>query len=353
MCLTEKIAVLTATSGDTGKAALEGFAGMEGIEIVVFYPVDGVSEMQKLQMQTQEGANTHVCGVRGNFDSAQSGVKKIFLDGIPGLFLSSANSINIGRLLPQIVYYIYAYAQMTRKYALEPFEAVNFTVPTGNFGNILAGYYAKRMGLPINKLICASNDNRVLYDFFQSKNYNKNREFIATASPSMDILVSSNLERLLYHLSGSGQTKAYMTQLSAQGSYVFDGKTDGFEAGYATQSECFEGIRRIYENSGYIIDPHTSVAYMAYNKYRERTGDNTPNIILSTASPFKFPESVCASIDSKYSASDVFEAVETLRCLYGGEIPAQIASLKHKELLHSAVCTPDEMKDIIIKTISQ
>jgi len=346
--MAEKVVVLTATSGDTGKAALEGFAGMDGIEIVVFYPIDGVSEMQKRQMLTQDGDNTHVIGVYGNFDSAQTGVKRIFMEGVPGLFLSSANSINIGRLLPQIVYYIYAYAQMADKYGLRAGDPVNFTVPTGNFGNILAGYYAMRMGLPVNRLICASNDNRVLYDFFQTKKYDRNREFFTTASPSMDILVSSNLERLLYHLSGSARTSEYMALLADAGSYLFAGHTDEFASAYAGQDECFEGIREMYGDCGYIMDPHTSVAYKAYIKYRDSTGDNTPNIILSTASPFKFPENVCASIDGKYSGLDAFASLKALRNLYGGYIPKPIAELERKAVRHTAACAPDEMKDTLI-----
>ena len=350
--MNKDLVVLTATSGDTGKAALEGFAGTEDIDIVVFFPLEGVSEIQKLQMQTQEGGNTHVIGVYGNFDDAQTGVKRIFGEGIPGVHISSANSINIGRLLPQIVYYVYAYAQMVNKYGLKLYDPVNFTVPTGNFGNILAGYYAKRMGLPINKLICASNDNKVLYDFLQTHEYDKNRKLITSASPSMDILVSSNLERLLFHMSGSLQTKEYMNQLSELGVYKFVGATDGFAAEYANQDECFEGIRELYELSGYIIDTHTAVAYRAYQKYRNNSGDNTPNIILSTASPFKFPESVCASIDSKHSGLDAFESVKELQRLSGGYLPEQIASLEHKEKRHMAVCKPEDMKNAILEALS-
>ena len=341
------IVVLTATSGDTGKAALEGFAGAGNIEIIVFFPIDGVSEMQKRQMQTQQGANTHVIGIKGNFDDTQAGVKRIFAEGIPGVYLSSANSINIGRLLPQIVYYVYAYAQMVNKYGLKLSDPVNFTVPTGNFGNILAGYYAQLMGLPINKLICASNDNRVLYDFFQTREYNKNRQFIVTASPSMDILVSSNLERLLYHLSDSAQTQNYMEQLSKQGFYKFIGAADNFAAVFATQDECFEGIRELYEQSGYVIDTHTAVAYKAYQKYRTNTGDNTPNVILSTASPFKFPESICTSIDSKYSGLNAFDSVRALEHICGKPIPKQIAELEHKESRHTTVCMPEEMSTVV------
>jgi len=348
----DSIAVLTATSGDTGKAALEGFAGANGIEIIVFFPIDGVSEMQKRQMQTQEGLNTHVIGVYGNFDDTQAGVKRIFAEGVPGVYLSSANSINIGRLLPQIVYYVYAYARMVNQFGLELAQLVNFTVPTGNFGNILAGYYAGRMGLPINKLICASNDNKVLYDFFQTGVYDKNREFITTASPSMDILVSSNLERLLYHISGSIQTKEHMEQLSKLGFYNLTRATDGFEAEYASQEECFEGIRELYQCSGYIIDTHTAVGFKAYQKYKARTGDDTPNIILSTASPFKFPESVCASIDPAYSGLGVFESVRVLRDLYGGYIPGQIVSLEHKANRHTAVCMPADMRSMVLKLVT-
>jgi threonine synthase len=241
---------------------------------------------------------------------------------------------------------------MVNKYGLELNEPVNFTVPTGNFGNILAGYYARQMGLPVNKLICASNDNRVLYDFFQTNEYDKNREFITTASPSMDILVSSNLERLLYHISGSTETKYYMEQLSKDGFYKLTGGTSGFEAAFATQDECFEGIREMYERSGYIIDTHTAVAFKAYQKYKNNTGDNIQNIILSTASPFKFPESVCCAIDSKYSGMSAFESVRALQGLSGGYMPEQIASLEHKENRHTTVCTPNDMKDTVLKLLS-
>ncbi|MDR2649450.1 MAG: threonine synthase [Clostridiales bacterium] len=346
------IAVLTATSGDTGKAALEGFAGVEGIDIVVFFPVNGVSDMQKRQMRTQEGGNTYVIGVYGNFDDTQTGVKRIFADGIPGVYLTSANSINIGRLLPQIVYYVYAYAQMINKYGLKPGDPVNFTVPTGNFGNILAGYYARQMGLPVNRLICASNDNKVLYDFFQTHEYDKNREFIATVSPSMDILVSGNLERLLYHISGSTLTKEYMDMLSKEGRYKFCAEAEGFAAEFAVWNECFDGIRELYELSGYIIDTHTAVALKAYQKYKNRTGDTTPNVIMSTASPFKFPESVCKAIDDKYEGMDAFESVKALSLLIGGDIPASIASLEHKKNRHTTVCTPADMRDSAIKALS-
>ncbi len=347
----KKITVLTATSGDTGKAALEGFRDVEGVSVVVFFPEDGVSLVQKRQMTTQEGRNTHVIGVRGNFDDTQTGVKKMFTDATlnkelsdRGFMFSSANSINIGRLLPQIVYYFYAYAQMVSGGYIKTGEPLNFTVPTGNFGNILAGYYAKNMGLPINKLVCASNGNKVLFDFFKTKVYDKNREFKLTSSPSMDILISSNLERLLYHVSNDGdKVRAFMSDLSGSGRYGFDYATPDFEAAYATEDEAADAIKEVYAN-GYVMDTHTAVGYAAYKKYAAATGDGTKNIFLATASPFKFARAVCTAIDAKYGNEDELQLIEKLSELSGVPVPKQIAGLMNKPILHTTVCDTDKME---------
>ncbi|MDR3238465.1 MAG: threonine synthase [Clostridiales bacterium] len=346
--VTEPIVILTATSGDTGKAAMEGFAGVAGTQIIVFYPAEGVSVPQKRQMQTQEGKNTLAVGILGNFDDAQTGVKKIFADPPPGVFLSSANSINIGRLIPQIVYYFYAYGRMVSRQAIAPGDALNFTVPTGNFGNILAGWYAKQMGLPVRKLICASNDNKVLYDFFTTGIYDKNRDFMQTASPSMDILVSSNLERLLYHIHpDSDETKKRMASLSEAGRYIFTRGAADFDAEFASQEECFQGIREMFETSGYVLDPHTAVAYQAYQKYRRRSGDGTKNVILATASPFKVTESVCAALDAQYIGWDAFDLMPVLAAFTRSGVPAQMKDLAGKEIRHSLTCGRDQMKSAL------
>ncbi|MDR1001592.1 MAG: threonine synthase [Clostridiales bacterium] len=339
----QKVVILTATSGDTGKAALEGFANLPNIDIFVFYPHNGVSAMQQLQMTTQEGANTHVIAVRGNFDDAQTGVKAIFnKNQFNDVYLTSANSINIGRLLPQIVYYVYAYGQMVRARDIAFGSPINFTVPTGNFGNILACYYARQMGLPIKNLLCASNDNRVLYDFFVSGIYNKNREFFVTASPSMDILVSSNLERLLFHMSDARETREAMSALSLVGKYDFLHEKSGFEAMFATRAESFFALKRLFVQSGRIVDPHTAVALAAYEKYAEQTGDDTPNVIISTASPFKFPESVLNALE-KPCDPDPFANIKTLREI-SGHYPRGIMELQAKKIRHTDACMPYEME---------
>ncbi len=350
-----KIVILTATSGDTGKAALEGFKDVEGTEIIVFFPENGVSPVQKQQMVTSQGKNVHVVGVTGNFDDTQTAVKDIFTDAQMamqmsemGFVFSSANSINIGRLVPQIVYYFYAYFQMVNSGSITLGDEVSFTVPTGNFGNILAGYYAKHMGLPISKLICASNENKVIYDFFTTGVYDKNRDFVLTASPSMDILISSNLERLLYHTTESSeQTSALMAELQKTGSYRLKLDDSLFAPSFATEDETFQGIKEMYEN-GYIIDTHTSVAYMAFKKYASKTGDRTKNIIVSTASPFKFTESVCTSIDKKYDGVSPFELLDVVAELGGVKIPEPIKGLRNKEILHKTVCDKEQMKDIVL-----
>ena len=305
-----EIVILTATSGDTGKAALAGFADVPGTRIIVFYPKNGVSPIQEKQMVTQKGDNTLVVGIHGNFDDAQSGVKAIFGDRAlaeeldrAGFQFSSANSINIGRLVPQVVYYVYAYAKLLENGELSDGEPMNVVVPTGNFGNILAAYYAKLMGVPIAKLICASNENKVLYDFFQTGEYDRNRPFILTTSPSMDILISSNLERLIYRIAGedAGEDVKLMDALSREGKYRITGdmqeQLKDFRGYYATEEECAKQIARVYSDTGYVLDPHTAVASCAYEKYRSETGDGTKTVIASTASPYKFTRSVMEAVD--------------------------------------------------------
>ena len=320
-----EIVILTATSGDTGKAAMAGFADVPGTKIIVFYPKDGVSPIQEKQMVTQKGKNTYVVSIRGNFDDAQTGVKNIFndknmteeLDGA-GFQFSSANSINIGRLVPQIVYYVYAYATLYGNGEIEKDEKINVVVPTGNFGNILAAFYAKNMGLPIDKLICASNDNKVLFDFFRTGTYDKNREFILTTSPSMDILISSNLERLIFRLAGNDAKKnqEFMDSLKEEGKYTITGEMleelKDFYGNYASEKETAETIKRIYEDTGYVIDTHTAVAAAVYEKYKEETKDGKKTVIASTASPYKFTRSVMEAIDEKYASMGDFELVDEL-----------------------------------------
>ena len=308
-----EIVILTATSGDTGKAALAGFADVKGTRIIVFYPKDGVSKVQELQMVTQKGDNTSVVAIHGNFDNAQSGVKAIFENkelakemDAAGYQFSSANSINIGRLVPQIVYYVYAYAKLLKNEEIAEGEQINVVVPTGNFGNILAAYYAKQMGVPIAKLVCASNENKVLFDFFQTGVYDKNREFILTTSPSMDILISSNLERLIYLIAGQDAVKNQdlMRALKSQGVYEISKEMkenlDDFAAGYATEDQVKKTISEIYKSTGYVIDTHTAVAASVGKAYLEENKDERKTVIASTASPYKFARSVMTSIDEKY-----------------------------------------------------
>ena len=307
-----EIVILTATSGDTGKAALAGFADVEGTKIIVFYPKNGVSHVQELQMVIQKGDNTSVVAIHGNFDNAQSGVKAMFENkelekelNEAGYQFSSANSINIGRLVPQVVYYVYAYAKLLQNEEIAEDEEINVVVPTGNFGNILAAYYAKNMGIPIAKLICASNENKVLYDFFQTGTYDRNREFVLTTSPSMDILISSNLERLIYKISGEDARKDtdLMTELKTKGSYAITGEMKAnladFAAGYATEEQVAKTIHDIYEDTGYVMDTHTAVAATVYKAYREDSKDDRKTVIASTASPYKFAGSVMSAIDPK------------------------------------------------------
>lgn len=358
--ITKEIVILTATSGDTGKAALEGFKNVERTKIIVFYPDKGVSEIQKRQMITQEGNNTYVTSIEGNFDDAQDGVKEIFNDKEYKEFLyennyilSSANSINIGRLVPQIVYYFYAYLDMLKKKEIENNEQVNIVVPTGNFGNILAAYYAKEMGLPVNKLICASNENNVLYDFIKTGVYDKQREFKITASPSMDILISSNLERLNYYLSGKNEKilSGFMEKLSLEGKYeLTEGMKVGlkdFYAGFATDQETFESIKEVYEEFHYVMDTHTAVAHSVYKKYKEGTEDNTKTIIVSTASPFKFTRSVCNSISIDTEGFDDFELINELSKTTGLKVPASINDLKNRKIIYKDVCKKENMKSVV------
>lgn len=352
------IVILTATSGDTGKAALAGFADVKGTKIIVFYPKNGVSPIQEKQMVTQKGDNTYVIGINGNFDDAQTGVKNIFGDkelekvmNNAGYQFSSANSINIGRLVPQIVYYVYAYARLIAKGEIKAGEKINAVVPTGNFGNILAAFYAKNMGLPINKLICASNENKVLYDFFSTGTYDRNRDFILTTSPSMDILISSNLERLIYRIAGNSATEnaKLMKSLKDTGKYEITSQMKeqlgDFYGNYATEAEDAATIKKIYDNDNYIVDTHTSVAATVYGKYKKETGDETKTVIASTASPYKFTRSVMDAIDSKYASMTDFELVDELCRISGVKIPKAIEDIRTAPVLHDTVCEVNEMCD--------
>lgn len=359
--VTNEIVILTATSGDTGKAALAGFADVEGTRIVVFYPKNGVSPVQERQMVTQKGENTYVVGIHGNFDDAQSGVKKIFGDKElagymeeRGFQFSSANSINIGRLVPQIVYYVYAYVQLLQKKSLKESEKMNVVVPTGNFGNILAAFYAKHMGVPIDRLICASNENKVLYDFFRSGTYDKNREFVLTSSPSMDILISSNLERLIYLIAGKNpdRNRELMEALSNRGVYTITDemkeKLMDFYGNYASEEETAEAIRGLYERTGYVLDPHTAVALSVYEKYRKETQDHTQALLVSTASPFKFTRSVMKAVDSRYASAEDFALTEKLSEIAGVEIPGAISEIRNAPVLHRHECEKEEMKQTVM-----
>ncbi|OFI07250.1 threonine synthase [Clostridium acetireducens DSM 10703] len=352
----KEIVILTATSGDTGKAALEGFANVEGTKIVVFFPENGVSKVQKMQMVTQEGDNTYVIGINGNFDDAQTGVKNIFNDkefnkraNEKKYVFSSANSINIGRLIPQVVYYFYAYLQMCKKEEINCGENINVVVPTGNFGNILAAYIAKEMGLPIDKLICASNDNNVLYDFINTGVYDKRREFVTTISPSMDILVSSNLERLLYFISEGNvkDVKEYMELLNGEGHYNINNqmkdRLKDFYGGFASEEETYKCIKEVFSADNYLIDTHTAVAYCAYEKYKNETGDNTKTVIASTASPFKFTRSVMKAISNEYDKFDEFELMDKMEELTGIKIPNGVKDIDKKKIKHKTVCEKENM----------
>ena len=356
-----EIVILTATSGDTGKAAMAGFADVPGTKIIVFYPKHGVSPIQEKQMVTQKGANTYVVGITGNFDDAQTAVKKMFNDhemaaelDQAGFQFSSANSINIGRLVPQIVYYVYAYATLVRDGKIKDGQEINVVVPTGNFGNILAAYYAKQMGLPIHKLICASNENRVLYDFFRTGIYDRKRDFILTTSPSMDILISSNLERLIYKIAGADAAKdvTLMQNLAAEGKYEITdemkAKLKDFYGNYANEKETAEEIAEVYKKTGYIMDTHTAVASRVYRKYVAETGDQTKTVIASTASPYKFTRSVMDAIDAeKYKGMGDFELVDALSELSGVKVPQAIEEIRTAPVLHKNVVETEDMPKIV------
>lgn len=357
-----EIVILTATSGDTGKAALAGFADIAGTKIIVFYPKNGVSKVQELQMVTQRGANTSVVAIHGNFDDAQTGVKamlesKVLAESLQesGYQFSSANSINIGRLVPQIVYYVYAYAKLLQNEEIKDGEKINVVVPTGNFGNILAAYYAKRMGVPIDKLICASNENKVLFDFFHTGTYDRNRNFILTTSPSMDILISSNLERLLYDISGheSEKTGKFMEALKTQGVYEITSamkeKLSEFASGYASEEEIAHTISSLYENTGYVIDTHTAVAKAVCDTYKKENKDTRACVIASTASPYKFAGSVIAAIEPKYEqAVDAdFTTIEELNEVSGTEIPKAIEEIRSATVLHKKECNVKQMESVV------
>ena len=359
-----EIVILTATSGDTGKAALAGFADVEGTSIIVFYPKNGVSKIQERQMVTQKGANTKVVGITGNFDDAQSGVKAMFNNkelakvmDEHGYQFSSANSINIGRLVPQIVYYVYAYASLVRDGRIKDGQEINVVVPTGNFGNILAAYYAKQMGLPIHKLICASNENRVLYDFFRTGTYDRKRDFILTTSPSMDILISSNLERLIYRLTGENAEKCaeLMKSLSEGGEYTITDEMKAqlvdFYGNFCSEDETAQAISDIYKNSNYVIDTHTAVAAGVYKKYVSETADHLPTVIASTASPYKFTRSVMEALGEEHKDLDDFGLVDALSALSGVPVPRAVEEIRTAPVLHDrvvdAVDMPAAVKDIL------
>lgn len=355
--------ILVATSGDTGKAALEGFKDVAGTRIFVFYPERGVSEIQKLQMITQEGNNVGVAAVKGNFDDAQTGVKKLFVDkdyaqllAVNNFSLSSANSINWGRLVPQIVYYFSAYADLLKSGEIELGDKLNFAVPTGNFGNILAGYYAGRMGLPVGRFICASNENNVLTEFIQTGTYNRDRKFYTTISPSMDILVSSNLERLLFDMSGGDAeaVRSYMTKLSDRGSYTVSEAMkrriqEKFWAGFCDDAATKQAIKQVDDEYSYVMDTHTAVAKNVYDQYVSATGDTTKTVIASTASPFKFNQSVLIALEGLNSVAgkNEFELLDALAQRSGMRIPASLAELKNKPRLFGMSCEKEQMKSVV------
>lgn len=362
----KKIVILVATSGDTGKAALEGFADVPGTQIMVFYPDDGVSSMQKRQMTTQSGGNVGVCAVEGNFDDCQNGVKAIFTnEEIKSeleknkMMFSSANSINWGRLAPQIIYYISAYATLVKDEEIKAGDKINIVVPTGNFGNILAAYYAKHMGVPVNKLICASNTNKVLTDFITTGVYDRNRQFFTTISPSMDILISSNLERLLYIMCGENdaQIREWFGSLAKEGRYEVTPEiktklAEEFAAGFCDDNETKATIKKIYDKYSYTLDTHSAVAVKVYEDYRQSTGDTTKTVIASTASPYKFSASVLEAIEGKPSSLDEFAMVDRLNELSGYDIPASLAELKTKERRFKDVITKEQQKDYVLKQLS-
>lgn len=361
------IVILVATSGDTGKAALEGFKDVDKTKILVFYPVDGVSPMQKLQMTTQEGSNVSVCAINGNFDDAQSAVKSIFTNteiknqlAEKNMMFSSANSINWGRLVPQIVYYFSTYCDMLAMGKIKAGEPINIVVPTGNFGNILAGYYAKQMGVPIKNLICASNTNNVLTDFLKTGTYDRNRDFYATTSPSMDILISSNLERLLYHMSGEDDklVASLMNKLSADGKYtvsdeLIDEIQKTFDAGYTSEEAVNHTIKEHFDNYKYLCDTHTAVAVNVYDEYVKATGDDIPTVIDSTASPYKFSKSVLtALLNGKTPELDEFDMVDELHSISSADVPEPLSNLKNKEVRFTNVCNKEDMSEMVFELLN-
>ncbi len=361
-----EVVILVATSGDTGKAALDGFADAEGVRIFVFYPHEGVSEIQRLQMVTQRGSNVGACAVRGNFDDAQTGVKRIFSDrafeekmAARNLRLSSANSINWGRLAPQVAYYFTAYSDMVKGKKVRPGEPILICVPTGNFGNILAAYYALRCGLPVFKLICASNRNKILTDFIRTGAYDRRREFYKTESPSMDILISSNLERLLFELSGrrSPVVSSWMEELGSRGKYEITAEGLAqlralFYGGFADRQETLHIIREAFETQGYLMDTHTAVGYSVLKKYREESGDGTPALLASTASPFKFNQAVLEALGRDPAGKDEFSLLQELSTVSGQPLPPALAELKSLPVIHRQVCGKEEMPQALIKFLS-
>lgn len=362
--VTNEIVILTATSGDTGKAAMAGFADVPGTRIIVFYPKDGVSPVQEKQMLTQKGENTAVVGIYGNFDDAQTGVKNIFNDkemkeklAGAGFQFSSANSINIGRLVPQIAYYVYAYLRLMEAGEIQENEQINVVVPTGNFGNILAAYYAKEMGIPIARFICASNENKVLYDFFRTGCYDRNRDFRLTNSPSMDILISSNLERLIYKIAGNNAEKNrnFMEQLGVEGKYEITEemkeKLREFYGNYANEEETAQTIRQVYEETGYVLDTHTAVGKAVYEKYKKETQDNTKTVIASTASPFKFTRSVMTAIDKKYEDMEDFQLVDELSELAKIPVPQAIEEIRTAEIRHNTTAQVSQMAETVMEIL--
>jgi len=354
-----KVIILAATSGDTGKAALEGFKDVEGTGIIVFYPTDGVSAIQKQQMVSQEGKNVKVVGIKGNFDDAQRAVKAAFADpqiaqacNEGGVFLSSANSINIGRLIPQIVYYISSYLELARRGDIALGDKINFCVPSGNFGNCLAGWIAKQMGLPVERFLVASNKNNILTDFFQTGRYDANREFFKTNAPAMDILVSSNLERLVWYMTGrdGDKTRSYMEGLKDNGVYEIEPEVlarikEEFTAGYLTEEQVLETIKDCYDKTGYVLDTHTACGYGFLERYRRESSDKTPTIVVSTASPYKFPESVHGAISGE--VLDVYAAIDRLTALTGVPVPGPLCGIKERPVLHTTVIDRSEIPAFI------
>lgn len=356
--LKDEIVILTATSGDTGSAALSGFSDVEGTKIIVFYPKKGISKVQERQMVSANGKNTCVCSVNGNFDDAQSGVKNIFanLELPKGVVLSSANSINIGRLAPQVAYYFKAYRDLINDGSIKMGDKVNFVVPTGNFGDILAGYFAKKMGLYVGTLVCASNTNNVLTDFFESGEYNKNRSFKVTKSPSMDILISSNLERLLYLIAGNEKCEAYMKQLKEEGKYKLSEKelkaiSEEFDCGYCDDEDTLKTIKDVYEKHGYLMDTHTAVAWKVYEDWKKRSKNTDKTVVLSTASPYKFSHSVMDALGKEYS--DEFDALKKLNALTGAKVPASLVNIENKEVNHNITIEKNEMMDFVSSMVNK